>query len=80
MADKTQISITTVTVNAPSKKRVDLKIDDRLVSIPVDADLYAYFKTGFVRQNPSTKQKSEYATLMGLMVAAYRKGIEDGKK
>jgi hypothetical protein len=80
MADKTQISITTVTVNAPTKKRVDLRINDRLVSIPVDADLYAYFKSRFVRQNPSQKQKSEYATLMRLMSAAYLKGCEDGKK
>jgi hypothetical protein len=79
MADKI-ISITTVTVYPPSKKLVDLKINDRLVRIPVDADLYAYFKTIFVRQNPSTKQKSEYATLMRLMVAAYLKGFEDGKK
>jgi len=73
-----QINITTITVNPPKKRRINLKLDDHLVSILVDADLFAYFKTCFVRQNPSQKQKDEYATVMRLMVAAYKKGCEDG--
>jgi hypothetical protein len=80
MTEKAHISITTVTLNAPTKKRVTLKLNDRLISIPVDADLFAYFKINFVRQNPSQRQKNEYATVMRLMAAAYLKGCEDGKR
>jgi hypothetical protein len=80
MTVRPQITVTTVTLNARTKRRVDLKLDDRLVSIPVDDDLFAYFKSNFVRQNPSQKQKNEYATLMRLMVAAYKTGREDGSK
>jgi hypothetical protein len=79
MAD-TQINITTISVNPLKKKRIDLKIDDHLVSIPVDADLFANFKNHFVRDAPSQKQKNEYATVMRLMVAAYKKGRESEPK
>jgi hypothetical protein len=79
MADS-QITITTITSSSPKKKRIDLRLDDHLVSIPVDSDLFAYFKSHFVRQHPSQKQKDEYATIMRLMVAAYKRGKEDGSE
>ena len=76
MAEKT-ITITTVTVSVGANKQIKLRLNGQDVSIPVEPDLYAYFKSHFVRANPSQKQKDEYSTVMRLMSAAYSQGLKD---
>ena len=73
-----RINITQISVSTGPSRTIKLRIEDKNVDIPVDAELHAYFKSHFVRDKPSVKQREEYATIMRLMVAAYKQGTKDG--
>jgi hypothetical protein len=54
-------------------------IDDERVRIDVPPEVKAYFDSLFVRENPTALQKKKYATLMSLVRAAYRAGVQAGE-
>jgi hypothetical protein len=74
------ISITEITIFSGKKKGFKLTVNDEVISIPVDENVFAHYKDQLWREDPSRKQKDVYATVMNLMRAAYLKGCEDGKK
>jgi hypothetical protein len=61
------------------QRSVTVRVGTRNVEVPVDDDLFAYFRSQFLRQAPSPGFKARHATVMKLMVAAYKKGASDGK-
>jgi len=77
---KTTISVTEVTIVTGKTKSIRLNLDGRIVNVPVDESVYAYFKDQFLRENPTQLQKKRFATIMNVLRAAYVKGISDGKK
>jgi len=80
MADQVIISITEVTTLVGKTKGFVLKVDDQTVTIPVDAAIFTNYQNQFYREKPSPEQKKKFATLMGLMRAAYKQGVKDGNK
>jgi len=77
MAKDISVSYTEVTFVSGKKKNIRLKLDDQIVQIPVDEDVYAYFSEQFLRQNPTPAQRKRFATVMNVVRAAYLKGKED---
>ena len=80
MADQISMSITEVTVLLGKTKGFKLKVDDSIVTIPVDEAIFTNYQNQFYRENPTTQQKQKFATLMNLMRAAYNKGRADANK
>ncbi|MGB6477152.1 MAG: hypothetical protein WBF04_24120 [Candidatus Sulfotelmatobacter sp.] len=78
----TQFSVhTKVTVLSGSNKRVlQLKVDGKLISVPLDEKTHAHYKDQLWREHPSQKQRDVHATVKSLMRAAYLKGCADGKQ
>ncbi len=62
----------------PRQRHIRLKIDSRILSVPVPDDIYAYWHEQFVRPNPTPIQRKRYTTLMNLLRAAYAEGQKDG--
>ena len=69
--DNTTIQITSIYIGDSKSKDFKLVLDGIEIKIPVDSDLFAHFQNQFSRPNPSPAQKKKYATLVGLMRAAY---------
>lgn len=73
---KTVVRSTTVVVTEAPEQFIHLDVDDRRVSIPVSADVKAYFNEQF-KTNTENQQK-RHRTVMNLLRAAYKKGFRDG--
>lgn len=79
MGDKSFVmTITEVTMVSGKTKYIQIKLDGREVRIPIDEAIYAYYKSQFFRDNPTSNQKKRFATLMQLLKAAYLHGRKDG--
>jgi hypothetical protein len=79
MAEKSfAMTITEVTMVSGKTKYIRIKLDGKDVRIPIDEAIYAYFKSQFSRDNPTSNQKKRFATLMQLLKAAYLHGLEEG--
>ncbi len=74
---KVTVNITEVTFSTGKPAFIEVNIDEKPVRIPVTAEVKAYFKEQFVRQNPTPAQRKKFATVMNLLRAAYKKGKED---
>lgn len=72
-------SVAEVTVTTGRTSSIAIIIDNQRVTIPVPAELKAYFDQQFSRPNPSKLQAQKYATIMNLMRAAYLQGKKDGQ-
>ena len=63
--------------NLPPRGRyIRIVIDDEVIFVPVSDEVYAHFRGEFARRNPSDHQQLLYATVMKLMVAAYKEAIK----
>lgn len=60
------------------KNEVELPVDGRIISIPVTPTVKAYFNSQFKTNTPLRKQR--YTTLINLIRAAYKKGLQDAGK
>ena len=79
MADKSfAMTITEVTIVSGKTKYIQIKLDGKEVHIPIDEAIYAYYKSQFFRDNPTSNQKKRFATLMQLLKAAYLYGRKEG--
>jgi 23S rRNA-/tRNA-specific pseudouridylate synthase len=67
-------SITEVTMTTGKTASIRVMVDGVQVTIPLDAEIKAYFDAQFFRSNPTTQQKKKYATIMNLLAAAYKAG------
>ena len=56
------------------KPTIDIKLDGKIVKVPVARTLRTNFLNQFVREQPSQLQRNRYKTLMALMAASYRAG------
>jgi hypothetical protein len=77
MAREVNISVTEITIRSGRTATITFDLDGRRVSVPVDAEVKAYFDSQFVRSNPTSQQRKRFSTLMNLLRAAYRKGLDD---
>lgn len=59
-------------------KNINVNVDNQTVAVPVLEILYTLFQEQF--PNRTDDQKKRKKTLFQLMAAAYRKGLEDGRK
>lgn len=75
-----RISVAEFTFSDGRKKNVRINIDGRDVGIPVDSEIFAYFRAQFLRDNPTPQQRQRFSTIMNVTRAAYQKGYADGKK
>jgi hypothetical protein len=55
------------------KATINFDLDGRKVSVPIDAEVKAYFNSQFVRPNPTPEQRKRFSTVMNLLRAAYLK-------
>lgn len=78
--DEVTVSITEITLTTGRKKNIRVTVDDKVVNIPVDEAVYAYFHEQFFRSNPTSLQSKRFATLMNMLRAAYKKGLSDGAR
>ena len=78
MAKEVNISLTEITITSGKKATITFDLDSRKVSVPIDAEVKAYFDSQFVRSNPTPQQRKRFSTLMNLLRAAYLKGRDDG--
>lgn len=72
-----KVSIAKITVTSGATPTLEIKVDGRLVRIPVSSALKTNFQNQFSRPAPTSLQKKKYQTVMALMVAAYKAGMED---
>lgn len=77
MTKQFSINAYSVTVTSGKTKNLNIDIDGKKVSIPVDEEIFAYFMAQFYRENPSPLQRKRFATVMNLIRAAYIKGRSD---
>ena len=80
MAKETTISITEVTIQSGKTAHIRFELDGKVIRVPIDATIKAYFDSQFVRPNPTSQQRQRFGTLMNLLRAAYKKGLADGGK
>ncbi|MFH1830173.1 MAG: hypothetical protein ABH871_05300 [Pseudomonadota bacterium] len=80
MVNKVNIEISEVTILEGKSKTIDVKVNDKVVHVPMDKAVYAYFKEQFLRKNPTAQQRKKFATIMNVLRSAYIKGLSDGKK
>ena len=79
MADKSfAVTITEVTMVSGKTKYIQINLDGNAARIPIDEAIYAYYKSQFFRDNPTSNQKKRFATLMQLLKAAYLHGRKEG--
>ena len=76
--DKITFTIAEVTIESGKTATVNFDLDGKHIRIPVDEDVKAYFNDQFVRPKPTKLQSKRFATVMNILRAAYRKGLEDG--
>jgi hypothetical protein len=57
-----------------------LKVDDSIISIPIDEKLMQMYKEQFYKKQSTATQKDRFKTLTNLVRAAYLQGVSDGKK
>lgn len=69
-----RVSITEVTFSEGPKRNIRVEIDGAIASIPVSAEVYAYWHDQFVRPNPTPQQRKRFSTLMNVVRAAYKEG------
>lgn len=80
MAKEVTIAIAEYKVVTKRKmKTVHFDLDGTKVEIPVGDDVKAYFDAQFLRDSPTKQQRQRFGTVMSLLRAAYRKGLEDGR-
>jgi len=60
-------------------KAFHLKVDNKIISFPINEELMAYYDSQFCASNTDKAQRRK-RTLETLLKCAYKKGIEDGKK
>jgi hypothetical protein len=70
-------SVTEVTITSGRRATIRFSLDGKEVSIPVSAEIKAYFDEQFSRPNPTHHQKKRYSTVMNLLRAAYLAGKSD---
>lgn len=75
-----QVNITEVTISTGKTAYVEFLSDDKKIRVEIPAELNAFFKSQFLRANPTPAFKQRYVTLMNLMRAAYKQGLADAKK
>ena len=80
MEKKVTISITEITVLSGKTKRFKLNVDGQNIFIPVDEALFIHYLEQFYRESPTQDQRKRFSTLFSLLRAAYKKGVQDGKK
>ena len=71
MAKEVNISVTEITIKSGKTATINFDLDSRRVSVPVDAEVKAYFNSQFVRSNPTSQQRKRFSTLMDVLRAAY---------
>ncbi len=59
-------------------KDFTLRVDRFEIQIPVAEAVFAHYQEQFKRNTDG--QKKRFTTLMKLMTAAYKHGVEDGKR
>lgn len=57
---------------------IELKVNGRIVSIPVRPDVKAYFNEQFKSNTPN--QQKRRTTMMNILRNAYEKGLQDAKQ
>lgn len=74
------ISITEVSFGeGPKGRHIRVEIDGETVKIPISEEIYAYWHSQFVRPNPTPQQRKRFTTLMSVVRAAYKEGVNRGQ-
>ena len=63
MVKEVNISLTEITITSGKKATIIFDLDDRKVSVPIDAEVKAYFVSQFVRSNPTSQQRKRLLPL-----------------
>jgi hypothetical protein len=66
-----------VKITSGDTRSVDVRVDGTRMPVLVPIKLFTHFTEQFVRSNPSDGFEKRYKTLMKLMEAAYKQGVED---
>ncbi len=69
---------TELRIGADTRSSMQVKVDERVVTIPIPTAVKTAFTIQFVRPNPSKPQREKYQTIMQLVAAAYLRGLQDG--